>query len=69
MPDSSVKMMLDAAFARQQPPDRVDATDTAALLTVAEAALSQWGSRRPGGWSLEQQALGPLPTQPTTERA
>ncbi len=58
MPDSPVKMMLDAAFGRQQS-GKVAGNDSAALHAVAEAAATWWKSRRPRGWSLEQHLAEP----------
>jgi hypothetical protein len=59
MPDSPVKMMLDAAFGRQQP-SSAGGTDAAALHAVAEAAVAWWKERRPKGWSLEQHLADPM---------
>jgi hypothetical protein len=55
-----VKMMLDAAFGRPQPPGRAGGVDAAVLQAVAEAALAWWRSRRPRGWSLEQHLADPM---------
>ena len=58
MSQSPVKMMLDAAFGRQQP-SSAGGTDAAALHAVAEAAVTWWTQRRPSGWSLEQHLADP----------
>jgi hypothetical protein len=58
-PHSPVKMMLDAAFGRQQPRMKVGSTDSAALNAVAEAAVAWWEARRPAGWSMEQYLVDP----------
>ncbi|WP_028998180.1 hypothetical protein [Azohydromonas australica] len=58
MPQSPVKMMLDAAFGRQQP-GSASGTDAAALQAVAEAAAVWWMARRPDGWSLERHLADP----------
>jgi hypothetical protein len=56
MPQSPVKMMLDAAFRKQH---SASDTDIAALHDVAEAAAAWWKARRPSGWSLEQHLADP----------
>ncbi|WP_156901288.1 hypothetical protein [Azohydromonas australica] len=48
MPQSPVKMMLDAAFGRQHP-GSAGGTDAAVLQAVAEAAAAWWIARRPDG--------------------
>lgn len=58
MPQSPVKMMLDAAFGRQQP-GSAGGTDAAVLQAVAEAAVAWWIGRRPAGWSLAQHLADP----------
>jgi hypothetical protein len=54
-----MKMMLDAAFGRQQQPNTSGGADLAALHAVAEAATAWWGRHRPCGWSLEQHLADP----------